>query len=89
MRSNGELGDVVVRGVVGEGERAVLGLIFVVVVRVGGAEIDAGTAFEGGEEGGGHGGADPARHLVQLLPRYDTVAVFHRILVPLAIEIFF
>lgn len=83
VNSDGELGDVVVRVVVvSEGERAVLGLVYsavvvVVVVGVGGGEVDAGTALEGGEEGGAHGGAQPARHLVQLLPRHDAVAVFH------------
>lgn len=45
----------------GEDEGAVLGflLVFVVVVAVGG-EVDAGAALEGGEEGGGDAGSNPA-----------------------------
>ncbi|GLU17549.1 hypothetical protein SLE2022_339100 [Rubroshorea leprosula] len=70
-------------------ERTVLGLEGIVVVvvivvvdvsvGVGGGEIDAGEALERGKKGGGHGGADPAGDLVQLLARYDagTVAVLH------------
>ncbi|GLT35717.1 hypothetical protein SLA2020_101440 [Shorea laevis] len=54
-------------------------VVIVVCVGVNGGEIDAGETFERGKEGGGHGGADPAGDLVQLLARYDagTVAALH------------
>jgi hypothetical protein len=83
--SDGELSDVVlgVFVMVLEGERAVLGLVsVVVVVGVGGGEVDSGEALERGKEGGGHRGAHPARHLVQLLPRYDAVVVVLHINTP-------
>uniref|UniRef100_A0A2N9ILI7 Uncharacterized protein n=1 Tax=Fagus sylvatica TaxID=28930 RepID=A0A2N9ILI7_FAGSY len=44
---------------VDEDERAIVGLVAIVVVEVGGAEIDAGATFKGSEESGGHVGADP------------------------------
>lgn len=34
---------------------------------MGGGEIDAGAALEGGEESGDYGGADPARRLIDFL----------------------
>ncbi|CAA0396311.1 hypothetical protein AtNW77_Chr4g0301101 [Arabidopsis thaliana] len=51
----------------GESERTVMGLVVVVVfVVVRGGEIDAGAAFEGGEESGYYGCADPASGVVDL-----------------------
>lgn len=64
----------------GEGERAVLGLVLLLVVGVEGCEVDAGAALKGGEEGGDHGGADPRSHVAQAFPRkYAVVGVvfFH------------
>ena len=55
-------------GEIGESERAVVGLVVVIVVGVHGGDVDAGEALEGGEEGGGDGGADPAGDLVNGLP---------------------
>ncbi|EFH43940.1 hypothetical protein ARALYDRAFT_492459 [Arabidopsis lyrata subsp. lyrata] len=53
----------------GESQRTVMGLVVVVVVFIimRGGEIDAGATFEGGEESGDDGGADPARGVVDLL----------------------
>lgn len=70
--SNRERGDGVgLAGVVkdglGEHERAVLGLVLFVVGVVVGGEVDAGAALQGGEEGGGDGGANPVRQTVKLL----------------------
>lgn len=48
------------RGVGGEDEGAVVGLAVEVVVVVVGGEVDAGAALEGGEEGRGDAGAEPA-----------------------------
>lgn len=51
---------------------AILGLLFIhVSVVLGGGEVDAGAALERGEEGGGHAGAEPARHPFQPLVRQD------------------
>lgn len=47
------------------------------VVKVGGAEVDAGAALQGGEEGGGHVGSEPAGHPVQLLTRHQAALVLH------------
>ena len=50
----------------------VVGGEIVVVVEIGGAEIDAGAALQRGEEGGGHVGADARQHrhaVVILHPR--------------------
>ena len=67
---------VVAVAVVGEDEREIVGLVGGVdVVEVGGAEVDAGTAFQGGEEGGGHVGPHPVRHPVQILARYHAPVV--------------
>ena len=67
---------VVAVAVVGEDEREIVGLVgAVAVVEVGGAEVDAGTAFQGGEEGGGHVGPHPVRHPVQLVARYHAPVV--------------
>ena len=58
---------------VGKHERTVV----VVVVEVGGAEVDAGAALQGGEEDGGHVGSHPAGHPVQLLTRHQAALVLH------------
>lgn len=47
-----------------EHEGAVLGLVVFVVVVVGGGEVDARAALQGGKECGGDGGADPIRYPV-------------------------
>ncbi|KAJ0263387.1 Uncharacterized protein HA466_0037530 [Hirschfeldia incana] len=51
----------------GESEGTVVGFLVVVFVVMGGGEIDAGAALEGGEESGDEGGADAASRLVDLL----------------------
>lgn len=54
--------------VVIEIEGVVLGeACVVVVVRVGGGDVDTREAFEGREESGRNSGANPAGRLVQLL----------------------
>lgn len=58
-----------------EDEGAVLGLV-VVVLDVGGAEIDAGAALQRGEEGRGDARAQPARYALDLLAR-DYARVLH------------
>ena len=52
----------------GESKGTVVGLfvVFVFVV-MGGREVDAGAAVEGGEESGDDRGAEPARCLIDLL----------------------
>lgn len=65
-----ELNDVVGVGSGGKGERAIIGVVLV-IIEFGGGEVDARTPLEGGKEGGDDGGAHPGGHLVQLLPRYD------------------
>lgn len=43
-------------------------VVVVVVVRIGGGDVDAGKAFQRGEESGRDGGAHPGSHLIDLLP---------------------
>lgn len=74
-----ELNDVVGVGSGGKGERAIIGVVLV-IIEFGGGEVDARTPLEGGKEGGDDGGAHPGGHLVQLLPRYDAevgIGIFH------------
>ncbi|KAF5731309.1 hypothetical protein HS088_TW19G00917 [Tripterygium wilfordii] len=60
-------------GIGGEHERAVVGIFGV----VGGGEVDAGTPFEGREEGGSHAGPHPRRHSVQFLIRQTRGQIVH------------
>lgn len=62
----------------GEHKRAVVVFIVEIVVEVGGAEIDAGAALQGQEEGGGHVGTHPVRHAVKHLARHGALVVLHR-----------
>lgn len=72
-------------GVVGESERADLGLIFIIiVVWVIGSDINTRKALERREERGDHGGANPVSYLIEVLHGYDgggvcggVVVVFH------------
>ncbi|CAL9067302.1 unnamed protein product [Musa banksii] len=62
-----------------EHERAVVGLLEVVAVVLGGAEVDAGAALEGGEEGGHHARSYPHRHPFQLpVGRHHALGVILR-----------
>lgn len=82
-RSNGKLIDIdaevgaVLRDGLGEHEGAVLGF-FLIFVNVVGAKVDAGAAFERGEEGGGDAGAYPVGHSVELLAGHEAAIVVHR-----------
>ena len=52
----------------GESKGTVVGFLGVIVfVVMGGGEVDAGAALEGGEESGDEGGADAARRLIDPL----------------------
>jgi len=62
----------------GEHERAVIVFVVEIVVEVGGAEVNAGAAFQGREEGGGHVGTHPVCHAVQHLARQGALFVLHR-----------
>lgn len=57
----------------GEGERAVLGFFLLVVVGIGGGEVDTRATLEGGKKGGDDGGADPAGHVAEIHERNDAV----------------
>lgn len=55
---------------IGEHERAIFGLFFILIVGVGGVEINAGAAFQRCEESGGDARADPISQSIQLIVRY-------------------
>ncbi|RWW25859.1 hypothetical protein BHE74_00056359 [Ensete ventricosum] len=62
-----------------EHERAVFGLLEFVAVVLGGAEVDAGAALKGGEEGGRHARSYPHRHPFQLpVGRHHALGVILR-----------
>lgn len=63
----------------GEHERAVLGLFFALGGVIGGGEVDAGAALEGGEEGRGDAGAHPAGDSVELLAGYEAAGGRRRV----------
>lgn len=89
IRSDGKVGDVVVRRDAAvaevdgrrrrEHERPVVGLIGVgvLVVGLGGGDVDAGTPLQRREERRRHVGPYPAHHPVQLLVRQARAPVFH------------
>ncbi|CAA7031945.1 unnamed protein product [Microthlaspi erraticum] len=67
----------------GEGERAILGLEFwIIVVGIGGVEVETSASLKGGEEGRDDGGANPCGHLIELHSRNHAqaavVSVLHR-----------
>jgi hypothetical protein len=64
----------------GEHERAVVVFVVEIVVEVGCAEVDAGAALQGREEGGGHVGTHPVCHAVQHLARHGALAALHRLI---------
>lgn len=67
----------------GEGERTILGLEFwIIVVGIGGGEVETSASLKGGEESGDDGGANPRGHLIEPHSRNHAhaaaVSVIHR-----------
>lgn len=59
-----------------EHERAIVSVVVFVVID--GAEVDARASLQGDEEGGGHVGAEPIGHSIQLVAGYEATVVGHR-----------
>lgn len=65
----------VVVGGPGQHKWSILGLFL--VVEIDGAEVDAGAAFQRGEESGGDVGAHPVGHPIQFITGHEAAILVH------------